>query len=401
MGAQKVGARSFAFIKMGQFSHTNERILKQLQARFPDLKATVIDLGDLHVIRKRDVPGIVLSVANEFGPSACISSARLRRHMYRTSYMFGRAREVLLQELAGSKHAFTFQTQSLFDASVPGTPHFIYTDHTHLENARYPLPAAATPLSRSWAILEGIAYQNARGVFTMSRNISRSLIRDYGCSPRQVKCVLAGSNVGPVAVEDIDKSRFAAKNILFVGVDWERKGGPTLLAAFRAVRQTHPEAKLTIVGCSPEISEPGVRVEGRVPLDRVANYYRAASVFCLPTLNEPFGLVFLEAFSYGLPVVATRLGAIPEIVADGKSGYLVAPQNPVELADRLSTLLKEPERCMRFGSYGHQWVSQRYTWEETGHKVASYIKRDAMRSAHTTAEATQQYVDTSAHPAAV
>jgi glycosyltransferase involved in cell wall biosynthesis len=401
LGAETAGPRSFAFIKIGEFSHVNQHILRQLRARFPDLQATIIDLGELRVIRKRDVPGIVLSVAHEFGPSACVSSGRLRRHMYRTSYVFGRAREVLTRRLAGGNHSFTFQTQSLFDASLPGTPHFIYTDHTHLENLRYPVPDASTPLSRSWANLEGMAYQKARLVFTMSRNISRSLVRDYGCLPQKVKCVRAGSNVGPVAVADIDARRFSAKNILFVGVDWERKGGPTLLAAFRAVRQAHPDARLTIVGCSPPISEPGVHVEGRVPLDEVPSYYRTASVFCLPTLNEPFGLVFLEAFSYGLPVVATKLGAIPEIVSDGRSGYLVAPQNPAELAGRLSALLSDPSRCAKFGSHGSHWVRQRFTWEETGHKIASYIKRDAARALHTRSEAAQQYVGASVQPAAV
>jgi glycosyltransferase involved in cell wall biosynthesis len=401
LGAETVGSRTFAFIKIGEFSHTNQHVLKQLQARFPELQATVIDLSELRVIRKRDVPGIMLSVASEFGPLACVSGARLRRHMYRTAYVFQRARDSLMSRLAGSRHLFTFQTQSLFDASLPGTPHFIYTDHTHLENFRYPAPDASTPLSHGWARLEGVAYQNARLVFTMSRNISRSLVRDYGCVPQKVKCVHAGSNVGPVAIDDIDNGRFSSKNILFVGVDWERKGGPTLLAAFRAVRQAHPDARLTIVGCSPPISEPGVHVEGRVPLGEVAKYYRAASVFCLPTLNEPFGLVFLEAFSYGLPVVATRLGAIPEIVADGKSGYLVAPRDPTELAQRLSALLGDPARCAKFGAHGNQWVSHRYTWEDTGHKIASYIKRDAARALLAQPEATRSYVGAPVQPAAV
>jgi len=141
--------------------------------------------------------------------------------------------------------------------------------------------------------------------------------------------------VSAEATERIDSARFRAKNILFVGIDWKRKGGPVLLEAFRRVRHAHPEATLTIVGRSPEVTQPGVEVVGRLPLIEVARYYRSASIFCLPTLNEPFGLVLLEAFSYGLPIVATRIGAIPEIVEDGESGYLVGPQNTDELADRL------------------------------------------------------------------
>jgi glycosyltransferase involved in cell wall biosynthesis len=234
--------------------------------------------------------------------------------------------------------------------------------------------------------MERGAYHNARMIFTMSRNISRSLIDEYGCPSHKVRCVYAGSNVSSSTAEHIDNSRFGAKNILFVGVDWERKGGPVLLEAFRSVRRAHPQARLTIVGCSPQISEPGVHVAGRVPLDEVARHYHHASVFCLPTLNEPFGLVFLEAASFGLPVVATRIGAIPEIVADGKSGYLVAPQDAVELAARLGELLGDPARAEQFGAYGREWMSQRYSWEETGHRLSTYIKRATRRTAGNAAQ---------------
>lgn len=369
-----VSARTFAFIKMGGFSHINHSVLEQLRARFPELEASVVDVGDLHVIRTADIPMIVLAVAREFGVSACVTGERLRRHMVRTKYLFLRMREALLQHLQGGNHAFTFQTQSLFDASCPGTPHFIYTDHTHLENFRYPTSTAATPVSRSWAELERSAYRNASMVFTMSDNISRSLIEDYSCPAQRVECVYAGSNVSAATSESIDSARFSSKNILFVGVDWERKGGPVLLDAFRRLRRSHPEASLTIVGCSPQVHEHGVEVVGRVSLTEVAQFYRKAAIFCLPTLNEPFGLVFLEAFSYGLPIVATRLGAIPEIVSDGESGFLVAPLNSNELADALGRLLCNPVLCEQFGAFGRQWVMQRYSWEKTGQKVASHIE---------------------------
>jgi glycosyltransferase involved in cell wall biosynthesis len=212
-------------------------------------------------------------------------------------------------------------------------------------------------------------------VFTMSSNIARSVVEDYGCAPDRVACVFAGSNVSPAAAENLDGRRFAERHILFVGVDWERKGGPVLLDAFRMLRKSLPDVRLTIVGCAPDIHEQGVHVVGLVPLEEVARYYRCASVFCLPTLNEPFGLVFLEAFAYGLPVVATRIGAIPEIVAEGESGYLVSPQNSGELAQALRRLLSDPARCERFGEFGRKSLGHRYSWEETGTKLAAHMQR--------------------------
>ncbi|MGA2563878.1 MAG: glycosyltransferase family 4 protein [Steroidobacteraceae bacterium] len=384
----KANVGAFAFIKIDEFSHTNRHVLSQLRARFPDLRADVIDVGELGILRK-DLPRFVLAVAKEYGLSACLSRKRFQHHVVKTRQFFHRAREALLQRLKGKNYAFTFQTQSLFDASIPGTPHFIYTDHTHLENLKYPVSAAITPMSRRWAELERSAYQNACMVFTMSANISRSLVEQYGCVADRVECVYAGSNVSVTASHDIDSARFGAKNILFVGVDWERKGGPVLLDAFRSLRRLHPQASLTIVGCTPEINEPGVRIEGHVPLSELAKYYRSASIFCLPTLNEPFGIVFLEAFSYGLPIVATRLGAIPEIVSDGESGYLVKPQDVGQLADRLNDLLENPARCAQFGLHGRQWVHERYSWEGTGHRLASHIRRAAKLTTASTSELTR------------
>jgi glycosyltransferase involved in cell wall biosynthesis len=306
--------------------------------------------------------------------------------MQKTPYLFRRTRRVLLEQLKGRQHAFTFQTQSLFDASQPGIPHFIYTDHTHLENLRYPASTAATPLSRGWAEFERSAYHNAAMTFTMSANIARSVVEDYGCAPERVACVFAGSNVSAAGGENIDRSRFAARHILFVGVDWERKGGPVLLEAFRRLRDTFPDLRLTIVGCSPDIQERGVNIVGTVPLEEVASHYRSASVFCLPTLNEPFGLVFLEAFSHGLPVVATRIGAIPEIVAEDESGYLVRPQDGAQLAQALKLLLSDPARCERFGARGRDSLAHRYSWEETGMKLATHIERTIRSTSSSTSE---------------
>jgi len=368
-------ARSFAFIRMGGFSHINRYVFAQLQARFPDLHAEVIDLNELNVIRRVDVLPLLGSIAGEFGFASCLSLPSIRRHKLRAPYFFRRARASLLKRLQARQHAFTFQTQSLFDASCPGTPHFIYTDHTHLENLRYPASTAATPISHRWAQLERSVYQNATTVFTMSGNISRSLVEEYHCAPERVACVFAGAPVSPGAAETMDARRFADRHILFVGVDWERKGGPVLLEAFRRLRNTFPDVRLTVVGCSPDIHEPGVDIVGRVPLEEVGRYYRSASVFCLPTLNEPFGLVFLEAFAYGLPIVASRLGAIPEIVTEGESGYLVNPQDSCELANALQLLLSDPARCERFGAFGRNSLALRYSWENTGMKMAAHIER--------------------------
>ncbi|HKT72557.1 MAG TPA: glycosyltransferase family 4 protein [Steroidobacteraceae bacterium] len=368
------GVKAFAFVRIGDFSSANDRILAQLRRQFPDLEADLLDVSELKIVNRSDAVPLFFSVAREYGLSACLTRRRLGARAMRTEYCFRKIRARLLQHLSRKPYLFTFQTQSLIDASVPGTPHFVYTDHTHLANLTYPVPSQTPLASKGWRELERSIYQNARLVFTMSSHISRSLTEQYGCLSSRVQCVYAGSNVATPDLGDLGPERFAQKRILFVGVDWERKGGPVLLEAFREVRRSHPTAELIIVGCAPNVAEPGCRVVGRVPLAEVASFYRTASVFCLPTTVEPFGFVFLEAFAYGLPVVATNLGAIPDFVEDGVSGFRVDCNDAEQLARRLSELLDDPARCAAFGARGRALVGERYTWQSTAERIAAHVR---------------------------
>jgi glycosyltransferase involved in cell wall biosynthesis len=368
-------AGSFAFVKFGDFSSANDHILERLRQQFSNLDADVIDLSDFNVVSRSDAARLLFAVAREYGLPACMTRDRFLSRVVRTAYSFRKIRARLLQRLSRKKYLFTFQTQSLFDASVPGTPHFVYTDHTHLANLLYPGKPLTPMASPAWRELEKSIYNNASMNFTMSSHISRSLIEQYGCRQARIQCVYAGSNVPAADLQNLGFERFARKRILFVGIDWDRKGGPVLLEAFREVRRSHPTAELVIVGCSPEVSIPGCRVVGRVPLADVAGFYRSASVFCLPTTVEPFGFVFLEAFAHGLPVVATNIGAIPDFVEEGQSGYMVGCRDAGQLANRLNELLADPARCAAFGARGQALVIDRYTWQATGAKLAGHIRR--------------------------
>jgi len=366
-------ANSFAFVKMGDFSGVNDRLLEELRRQIPTLEVDVIDIGDLKAINRWDAVRLLYAVAHDYELSSCLKKSRINSRVMRTVYCFRKVREYLLRRLSQKKYVFTFQTQSLFDASIPNTPHFLYTDHTHLANLTYSGKRQTPMASAEWVELERSMYQNARLNFTMSAHVSRSLIEDYGCIPPRVKCVYAGANSARANIDNMGLAQFAQKNILFVGIDWERKGGPALLQAFGEVRRRHPTATLTIVGCTPNVSMPGCHVVGRVQLAEVAKFYQTASIFCLPTTVEPFGIVFLEAFSHGLPIVATNIGAIPDFVEHGRSGYLVDCNDPAQLANRLNQLLSDPARCAAFGARGQRLVHDRYTWKATAERLVAHI----------------------------
>jgi glycosyltransferase involved in cell wall biosynthesis len=138
--------------------------------------------------------------------------------------------------------------------------------------------------------------------------------------------------------------------VLAVARFYPRKRLQDLLAAAVPLRARIPDVQIRIVGDGPESprlrrlhAELGLGESvvflGEVSRVTLAVEYRRAHCFCLPTVQEGFGLVFAEAMAAGLPVVAPRAAAVPEVVLDGRTGLLVAPRSPHALATALETVL--------------------------------------------------------------
>lgn len=265
----------------------------------------------------------------------------------------------------------SFAMGTTYDASFDGRPHFIYTDLTILANLYYPDGEESVRRWQKWLPYETEALNRAERVFTHSSHVTRSLLEQYRLPAEKVVCVKAGANVK--THKDPYPQRYEQKNVLFVGFDWERKGGPQLVEAFTRVRRCLPEATLTIIGCKPRISGPGIRVVGPVSQDQVADYLSRAMVFCMPSLREPFGFVYLEALQAGLPVIAANLGAVPDFVIDGQTGYTVPPYDIDALAARMEELLCDPDKCRQMGNRGQELIAAEYTWEQTHRRIAQAI----------------------------
>lgn len=346
-----------------------------LVATFPEFE--VISLVLVPRLRRRPLIVALNLVAaiREYGLGAFKSYAATKTAFIATPYLFRQVKKLAQRELLrdGAEYVFTFQLQSLFDCSVPGIPHYVYTDHTNLANLNYPGYRGRLK-SKRWRELERSIYTNASMVFTRSSNISRSLEQEYGCPPEKIACVYVGMNTpAPTAAQD--NANYGNKNILFVGTDWTRKGGEVLLEAFSRVLETHPDAMLTIVGNAPATDIPNCRLPGRIPVAELDNYYATASIFCLPTLQEPFGVTVVEAMSHKLPVVATAVGAIPDLVT-AQTGILVPPNDSAALAGALLDLLSDPDKARALGRNGFELVSMRYNWASVGQAIRDRVTAD-------------------------
>jgi glycosyltransferase involved in cell wall biosynthesis len=130
--------------------------------------------------------------------------------------------------------------------------------------------------------------------------------------------------------------------ILFVGGDFERKGGKALVQSFRQLG-LWPRAELHIVTRHAVPSGPGVVVHRDVAnnSERLLDLYRSSDVFVLPTLADCFSNASIEAMACGLPVITTPVGGIPDIVLDRDCGFLVPPGDEAALAAALRRLVDD------------------------------------------------------------
>jgi glycosyltransferase involved in cell wall biosynthesis len=116
-----------------------------------------------------------------------------------------------------------------------------------------------------------------------------------------------------------------------------------------------------------------VRVCNSVTDSQLAEYYFNSDIFVLPSRMETFGLVILEAMYAGLPIVATRVGGIPDLIVDGENGFLVAPGNPEQLKDRILTLLGDAALCQNF-SRKNKDAAKRFNWTAISQRTLSLYR---------------------------
>jgi glycosyltransferase involved in cell wall biosynthesis len=366
--------RRILFVKLGSFSHTNERVLEQLIERFPDYEIVTFDVKD-YIKRKFGLTALnALVEVMTFGPSVLSNASARHAFFFLTPFMFRHLSEMIVSRFGPEASSFQFvlQTQGLFNAALPGRPFVIYTDHTIASHREY---AHSDPrLFRSKALLdlERTLYLRADRILVTAGHVERTLVRAYGCDPARLATILIGANVEAAASPD-DLARYAAGRILFVGIDWERKGGPTLLTAFDTIAANFPRATLTIAGCSPTVSHPRARATGLLPRTEVAGLLAQSSIFCLPSVVEPSAVASVEAMAFKLPVVATTVGGFPGMVNDGETGLLVPPGDPAALAGALTELLAHPERAHAMGQAGYRRGRELFTWDAVGARLHAQI----------------------------
>ncbi len=341
------------------------------------------ELGVLRDVYDVEIRGLqrYLAAARVYAPDK-----RAWRHNFlKSPYLFSLRTQAATRRLQQTPLPdAVLQVGAMFDATAshPTLPRFCYLDSNCALSERGGHASfshhASDDYKRRARERERRVYHTSRGIFVFSDFVRDSLIADFSVPAERIHTIYAGVNLTLPAGTAAPKKDPV---VLFIGRDFERKGGPLLLRAFEQVRRRVPNAKLIIAGSSPSVDQPGVELAGFIDKHsadgeaRLIDLYRRASVFTMPSHFEPFGIVYAEAMHFGVPCVGVNHCAMPEIISHGVTGLLVPPDNDHALAQALIYVLSNRAEAALMGEAAITKARRLFRWEVVAGKMATIIER--------------------------
>lgn len=250
---------------------------------------------------------------------------------------------------------------------------------------------------RKYEALPLLSRQYARQEAAVARRISGVIYpTPWACKEAEIRFGIAGDKVQRIpfgantfcpstdvqVLRSVRLRTLDRLNFLFVGKDWERKGGPLALALVKCLNERGFSAQLHVVGCRPEIDADAlrhVRLHGYLSPGKaddsakLLDAFARADFFLVPSHAECFGLVFAEAQSYGLPCISLDSHGIPGVVEDGKTGLLFDSSTPVEqIADEVTRLIKDRPAYVAMALAARLKFTQELNWDSFGARVRDF-----------------------------
>jgi glycosyltransferase involved in cell wall biosynthesis len=261
---------------------------------------------------------------------------------------------------------------SLFGKRSIQTVHGIYRN----ENATIPRESIGIGHRVRFALknaLESFYLTRIRNLIAITRQIEEMVVRDAKSSVRvfRINNAIDASFFSDTAV----RTRGDRINLLFVAAITPRKGLHVLIGAFRELLQEFPNLHLKVVGtwdwapeyvseqrvaCADLERDGAVEFTGSVSTEQILMEFRSADIFVLPSLSESAPMVIAQAMAAGLPIVATKVGGIPEMIDDNVNGLLVPANSQDALYQVLARLIRSSELRERLGAKAREMADMRY-----------------------------------------
>lgn len=215
-----------------------------------------------------------------------------------------------------------------------------------------------------------IVLDNADAIIALSQNMRNEM---QTISEKDIIILPNGVDTKSFSISKNGKKTDRIR-ILYIGSLLPVKGVEYLIQAMKQLCQLHPDIRLTIIGdgsCRNSLEEMGrkfglehnINFIGKIPHQDVPNWLAKNDIFVLPSISEGMPNVLLEAMAAGLPIVASNVGGIPEIISNSKNGYLVEPKNSQQIVDRIQFLISNSNKWNTI-SEQNKADAEKYDWEE-------------------------------------
>jgi glycosyltransferase involved in cell wall biosynthesis len=224
--------------------------------------------------------------------------------------------------------------------------------------------------------LNGKVYRAASALVGWSNWVKESFVEDYGFPEEDIAVIPPGVDVDQFVSGD---RAHELPRILFVGGDFERKGGSMLLEVFR--QRLRGRAELILVTRDPVPTEPGVTVHRNIRANspELRELYATSDLFVLPTVADCYSLALMEALAASLPIVATRVGGIPDIVLEGRNGHLLEAGDSRALGDAIEALVTDGSRRRTMGEYARADALLRFDAHENARRLFDFVRSHCQR----------------------
>ncbi|MCC5652668.1 glycosyltransferase family 4 protein [Nostoc sp. XA013] len=242
---------------------------------------------------------------------------------------------------------------------------------------------------QDWHQMEKLALQKSKLAIYSSDWAAQSAINDYGADPNRVKVVPFGSNTdspfNSETIKDVISSRKTDWcKLLFLGVDWIRKGGNIAYEVTEKLNQSGLKTELTIVGCPPMVDSPipnflkplgfinKATQEGQ---DRIKQLLMESHFLILPTIADCTPIVFAEANSLGIPCLSTTVGGVPTMIRNGINGQLFSPVGNIsDYCDYITNLFTNYEDYKNLALSAFHEYESRLNWRVAGLEVKHLLE---------------------------
>jgi glycosyltransferase involved in cell wall biosynthesis len=223
--------------------------------------------------------------------------------------------------------------------------------------------------------LEMKAYSQVEHIFSTSKYVKDNLITHYRIKSQKITVV--GTGLG-VIKPYFGQKNYSNNKILFVAKgQFEDKGGDLALEAFTKALKSNPELELIIIGqnkYTKKINLPRVKTYGFIPIEELQNIFNECSLFLMPALNEPWGLVYLEALACKMPIIGLNRNSFPELSDYGKYGFGLNEINPIQLSEILIDAFRHPQKLAEIGKNGQKYCLENFSWHNTVSKIIQTIE---------------------------